>query len=292
MKKEDFIVGKWYVSSKWDFFRAAKFNGFTKEGFFERSEFIRIRNNSYSKGTDRTTTDNKEWETFKEVPISEIAQYLPKDHPDLKNIIPQYIKLAVNGWDNNLLGTIFNTTKPFICYEHWDKKWTWEYLLNSHMHKKYFIPSTKEEYDAQFELQKFPEKGWCRNNSRKLYEFLKNKYPDCNINIRQGIIGFAWNKNSYYDISVGSGNPEYTIEQLNKFINNNSQQNEQESNIISTTSSENRRTIITGTVTIRCGRQQVSIGSRPKGNTTSANCGTTHIRTAQISKSVIIKKNY
>lgn len=86
MKKEDFIKGKWYISSEWNEFIAAKFDGFNWDDDFTFSEIIgkkllnhRYNNNSY------TNTDKQRWSTFKEVSIAEIARYLPKDHPDLPN---------------------------------------------------------------------------------------------------------------------------------------------------------------------------------------------------------------
>lgn len=296
MRKEDFVIGKWYVSTKWSVFKAAKFSGFDIDGFFKRSEFIRI-SKDYVKENGRTVTDQKRWETFIEVPISEIAQYLPKDHPDLQDISIEYVKcisVYLGNKGNSIIGKIypFNEINDFS-----------EYKISNFSIKNAakFIPATKEEYDAQFDsgLKEFPERGFCESISVDLYRYLTNRYPDANVNPRKDIIGYAWNSTTFWDISIGSGNTTYTIEQLNKFINAKTKENgkQQKTNSnpcgeIHLSTSENRRSIVSGTVTIRCRRQQISIGSRPEGNTTSASCGKTHIRTAKISKSVIIKETY
>lgn len=295
MKKEDFIVGKWYKSSLWSENKAFKFLNVLCENTprIECSE--RIYKTTHEK---KLMVFKNPLTSFTEVPISEIAKYLPKDHPDLQDIISRYVKLLA-GFDTCSTGRIFDTYLKIPTIKDWNPSWTWESLLKG-SRKKYFIPTTKEEYDAQFqmnpsiqELQEFPEIGFCTNPTQELKNYL-------NLNRRKdnstGNASIFWNKSkwnkSFLTKAFQSDKTHYSIEQLNKFINNNSQQNEQKSNIISTASSENRRTIITGTVAIRWGRQQVTTGSRPQGNTTSANCGTTCIRTAQISKSVIIKENY
>ena len=84
MKKEDFIVGKWYVSSLWVTFIAAKFSGFDKHGFYSFSESIYSGVGRHLFNLSFTTTDKQGWSTFREVDLSEIEEYLPKGHPDLK----------------------------------------------------------------------------------------------------------------------------------------------------------------------------------------------------------------
>ena len=84
MKKEDFIVGKWYVSSIWTTFIATKFSGFNKQGYYSYSESIYYDERRYIFNSSYTVSDKQDWSTFREVNLSEIEEYLPKGHPDLK----------------------------------------------------------------------------------------------------------------------------------------------------------------------------------------------------------------
>ena len=82
MRKEDFIEGKWYVSSFWQIFKAAKFKRFTAGGDFMYSQAIE-NNNNFKTNENYTNSDKGNWSSFKEVSIEELKEYLPKDHPDL-----------------------------------------------------------------------------------------------------------------------------------------------------------------------------------------------------------------
>jgi len=88
MKKEDFIVGKWYKSSLWSCFKAAKFMEF-EDGRFKYSEALYKGNDKLKSDSGYTGTDSQKWSSFSEVPISEIIQFLPDGHPD-KNYSPNY----------------------------------------------------------------------------------------------------------------------------------------------------------------------------------------------------------
>lgn len=87
MKKEDFIVGKWYVSSIWTTFIATKFSGFNKRGYYSFSESIYCTKGRHTFDSSYTATDEQDWSTFREVDPSEIEEYLPKGHPDLRATI-------------------------------------------------------------------------------------------------------------------------------------------------------------------------------------------------------------
>lgn len=77
MKKEDFIVGKWYQCSYWDSNRdyAKCIKVTTNTIYF--SEKIHV--GKYSKLNDSWFLDMKRTRL---VDISEIAEYLPDGHPD------------------------------------------------------------------------------------------------------------------------------------------------------------------------------------------------------------------
>ena len=82
MKQEDFIVGKWYFSSKWNNFKCAKFKGFIG-GCFSYSEHISKHTNKYFSKSGTTDTDEQEWSTFREISLNQIQEFLPEYHPDL-----------------------------------------------------------------------------------------------------------------------------------------------------------------------------------------------------------------
>jgi hypothetical protein len=91
MNKEDFVVGKWYVSSKWSCFRFAKFKKINLSGYFVYSEKLYLEG-KYEQTEDSTTTDHQDWNTFREVPIEELRKYLPSDHPDLQEKKKEFVK--------------------------------------------------------------------------------------------------------------------------------------------------------------------------------------------------------
>ena len=61
MKKEDFIVGKWYVSSIWTTFIATKFSGFNKYGYYIYSESIHNDKRRHRFNSSYTTSDEQDW---------------------------------------------------------------------------------------------------------------------------------------------------------------------------------------------------------------------------------------
>lgn len=306
MKKEDFIIGKWYVSSAWSDTKAVKFSNISNNNRFCGFESIK-RNETYDKNTSASSFSG-DLHTYKEVPISEIAQYLPKDHPDLQNIIPQYVKcIKQNGinkhYPESQIGRIFKVIEAKVA------GYKLEGAIEHSVSKNRFILSTKEEYNTQFkpnpflqELVEFPEKGFCTNPTQELREYLsKTRRLEKDSSTKSVFWTKSIWKESFLDLNYTAGHTHYPIEQLNKFINIKNKENEKSSsssgsiisnNEIPRTSSENRRRIISGTVAIRCGRQQSTTGTRPKGNITIANTGTTRISSTKISKSVVIRENY
>lgn len=142
----------------------------------------------------------------------------------------------------------------------------------------------------------FPKEGCCKI-TRELWNLIKFdlKYnPNANVyNEFKDNVYIKWFTNSigykvYTYINIESTNVEnYTIEELNQFINIKNKKNE-----IPNITSEITRNSGSGTVILRCGGQQITTGSRPKGNTTRANTGTTRINHIKISKSIVKRENY
>lgn len=87
MKKENFIVGKWYKRDTGSYVKLKEI----KDGVFVSNEEMLKRDDFKHKITDS-------WHghivhpsnTYTLVDISEIAYLLPKDHPDLQNIERSY----------------------------------------------------------------------------------------------------------------------------------------------------------------------------------------------------------
>jgi hypothetical protein len=68
-----FEVGKWYVSSRWAFVKAAKFSRLV-DGYFGYDECIKC---SYINIDDVTSTDERNWSSFKEVKLSDLLNLIP-----------------------------------------------------------------------------------------------------------------------------------------------------------------------------------------------------------------------
>ena len=81
MKKEDLIVGNWYIYSN-DFY--IKFRNLEGDTVW-CSEYINNNNiHRYSKGTCGN------YQNLKPANFQDIIPFLPKNHPDLKNLTPTY----------------------------------------------------------------------------------------------------------------------------------------------------------------------------------------------------------
>lgn len=82
-KSHNFVVGKWYASTHWRSFKAAKFLELSTYGEFTFSETIRL-NGKHEVNKNTTGTDSQIWSSFTEVDVQE---YLPDGHPDKKVVI-------------------------------------------------------------------------------------------------------------------------------------------------------------------------------------------------------------
>ena len=226
MKKEDFVIGKWYCSSQFLTTIAFKFNGFAEMGHLQPSEKITTYG-SYS--IDNVARYVKKYESYREVSLSEIQQYLPKGHKDL-----------------------FNN-----------------------------------------ELQSFPETGYCTTIDEDLINYLKTERVRAQGGEVDNFDCIVWTKNYVWrgTLNYAKNNKlkEYTIQELQKFINVNITKNE--NNELQTITSEDRQSVRRGAIAVRCGGQQVTTRVRPTGNSTRVNITETTIRSSKIIKSIIKREN-
>lgn len=147
MKKADLIIGKWYTCPGWMETKAIKIlrNTSGSSDVVQISERI-LKDGTYSKYT-KNWSDT--YTKFEEVPISEIAQYLPKDHPDLQNIIPQYVRcIKQNRFNKHYPES--EVGKVFKVLESCAKGYRLLESTETYVNKSRFTLSSKEEYDAQF----------------------------------------------------------------------------------------------------------------------------------------------
>lgn len=77
--------------------------------------------------------------------------------------------------------------------------------------------ATKEEYDAQFKLTSFPERGYCQGFNNDLSNYLLSTRTNGD-SYSKGDIGIAWSSTSYWYVTTGSSNQEYTLVELMPFI--------------------------------------------------------------------------
>jgi len=190
---------------------------------------------------------------FREVSILDIQQYLPDGHIDKLSTIYQMLDLKPA------------KLTPLITKD---------------------FPEIKLP-----ELNTFPITGWCKSFDIQLISYLRTLYPKNKPIYTEGMIAICWNAICYWTVSTTSNRPEYTLEQLNKFINPNLIQDGKHgntsSNELQTITSENKRPIIRGTIAVRRRGQQSSIGSRPQGNITSINTSRTKSSSIEICKNII-----
>jgi len=148
MRKQDIIVGKWYTSTSWVDTLAIKIVENKKEKICVYSSQEILKSGTFIEIDNAWTT----FRNFKEIPISEIAQYLPKDHPDLKEIVPEYVECIELPNTTNL--HLYSATTIGKIY----KVAKWMYTLQDCLlvgetkgacDRKRFKVSTKEAYDAQ-----------------------------------------------------------------------------------------------------------------------------------------------
>lgn len=307
MELKDFQIGKWYTNSDYINCYAIKFFNIVNNNLFFSEVMYINGKHEYKKAASGYTLSK-----FSEVSILDLIDYLPKTHPDLQDL---YLKAVVNESTYIIKDFIYKysrkDTNSIIVTSNIP---TGKYNPSTYLwcNKKSFTVSTKEEYNNQLnkslglnfdnELSEFPEEGYCECKGEQivlLVNYLTTSGRDTkNFTFTPQMIGIAWNKNNFWDIQLNSSKAPYTIEQLNKYININQINHGQTINTtnwsgeICNSTSENTTTSRPGTVAIRCGGQQITVGNRPKGNSTSANIGETQIRGIKISKSIIQRENY
>ena len=66
-------------------------------------------------------------------------------------------------------------------------------------------------------LEHFPSEGWCKDPEPLLKDFFIDRYPDHEV-VPVGSLGYAWNYNSYWGITVGSSKPVFSMEYLSRFL--------------------------------------------------------------------------
>jgi len=97
--KHSFVVGKWYVSSRWINFKAARFLKISRYGQFTYSETIKT-DGKHEVHENTTGTDNQIWESFSEVDIKDIQDNLPIGHTDKKTNIIAGKWYKNSGWNH------------------------------------------------------------------------------------------------------------------------------------------------------------------------------------------------
>lgn len=147
----------------------------------------------------------------------------------MKTFISEYVELLPE-WSvaNEFVGEIFSTKKDFYeqfnKFKHISKNDNWEQIIKNNWYPKYFKPSTKEAYDAQFVVKEpefvLPEKWHIRikhENERNVYKsFFKNVRPDAGW---QFLLGFIYGYyNGIYINASTTDSTEITFEQFKKYV--------------------------------------------------------------------------
>ena len=85
MEKEDFIPGEWYTSSTFTATVAFRFLELTAVAI-RGDEFIRLTDSAHLCSTVNYSFKSFSLDTFKRVPLEDVIEYLPYDHPQ-KNLV-------------------------------------------------------------------------------------------------------------------------------------------------------------------------------------------------------------
>lgn len=96
---------------------------------------------------------------------------------------------------------------------------------------------------------------------------------------------------------TGSYNSEMSVDIPTQYAKDfikqiNTKEDEQNNSNVQRVTSENRESNITGTIILRCGRQQITTGIRPQGNISLPNTGKTRTSHLEIRKNIIQSENY
>ena len=308
MKENEFKIGRWYKSSKWVTIFAAKFERIAC-GRFEYSECVK-NNYHHSMIGGTSVSDEQDWDTFTEVSVSDVYKYLIKEAASPINLLKRnrYLKWVDNTGTQNTGSQCALTV--FIKDKLFDTKierppagaYTDSWVTHLNVYPYNYLPISEEEYFAKIPteergLAEFPKQGYCKNISKDFIDFLRTRYPSCKRELPPNKEGIAWSLYSYWTVSIASNKKEYTFEQIKKFITPKKEENGIECSKttdidLPTKASENRRSNLTATVAIRSGRQQVAVGSRPKGNSARVDTGETRFRHIKICKSAVKRANY
>lgn len=136
--KTQFEVGKWYKNTVW-YSKAGKVKSYNNKTV-SFSEYISERGEHLYFNFKNTLSN-----TFIEVPLSEINEYLPDGHPDkITKDIPEYVECVYSfGWGRSVKKGVIYDTKVDIP----GTKRTWESRLRDYPED--FKPSTKEAFEKQ-----------------------------------------------------------------------------------------------------------------------------------------------
>ena len=239
IKKEELIEGEiYYVSTTYGFWMiglVTKSNNgdnsncdFRGNATFinKRLEFNKDQSWCY-KGNHRTyrlaTPEEKHWlETC--IKENKFVSY----EEAMKSFIPEYVEL-LPGWsfDEEFVGEIFDTKKDFQeqfkKFKFVSKRTDWKEVLRLNWIPKFFKPSTKEAYDAQFVVIEpefvLPEK-WCILRTGNNYNIINKWFQDNNLGKPYMNYGYIWElNNDYYTYLTKPGHrTEITFEQFKKYV--------------------------------------------------------------------------
>lgn len=201
--------------------------------------------------------------------IGDVCKLVEIDHND--EDIPFKIDHPEKGyiWCKNMRKAtqkeIDNVTK--------DKLYTIEDLTNGDV-----ALINEDHHDVEKVLRlAFPEDRNCKREDFNKY--LNWKY-----------LSKASGKVGRYNTNMETSLPIQYAKDFIKQIN--TKEDEQNSSNVQRITSENRKPNITGTVILRCGRQQITTGIRPKGNISLPNTGKTRTSVLEIRKNIIQSENY
>lgn len=147
----------------------------------------------------------------------------------MKSFIPEYVEL-LPGWssDGEFVGEIFDTKKDFQeqfkKFKFVSKHTNWKEVLRLNWIPKFFKPSTKEAYDAQF-VAKEPEfvlpKLWCIQltieNQETVIDYINQNTKDGK---RRGLIDVYYGYNSEHCTCIFNtlSNTEITFDQFKQYV--------------------------------------------------------------------------
>ena len=224
IKKEELIEGEIYVFDN-------KFINKIQNGHLNIKCWISIpgeyfynkSSNNQTNNIINATSEEKHWlETC--IKENKFVSY----EEAMKSFIPEYVEL-LPGWsfDEEFVGEIFDTKKDFQeqfkKFKFVSKRTDWKEVLRLNWIPKFFKPSTKEAYDAQFVVIEpefvLPEK-WCILRTGNNYNIINKWFQDNNLGKPYMNYGYIWElNNDYYTYLTKPGHrTEITFEQFKKYV--------------------------------------------------------------------------